>query len=133
MFSYLHLEQYLTTELEKINKDIMNTISKKKDILIIEINSNTTDNNCIKLLEENHCAYCNCELTQDKKVECNKCITSHNISHYYCSKSCRKKDPIHTDYHNKVEPFLDFDYNLNILLKDQISNYKSKENNNGKV
>ena len=134
MFSYLHLKNYSTTELEKINEDvnIMNTISEIKDILIIEINSNTTDN-CIKLLEENHCVHCNRELTQDNQVECNKCITSQNISHYYCSISCRQKDLTHIDYHNKVEPFLDFDYNLNILLKDQISNYKSKEKKNGKV
>ena len=141
MFSYLQLEHYSTTELEKNNdNNIMDTIqSKKEDVLIIEINSNTTGN-FIKLLEENHCAHCNRELTQNNKVECNKCITSQNISHYYCSTSCRDEDKIHIDYHKKVEPFLDFDYNLNILLKEVLDSNHNIELNavqnsesNGKV
>ena len=138
MFSYLNLVNYSvsTAELEKIeNNNIMDTIKSKKDnILIIEIFHNSTDNeSCIKLFEQNHCAYCKEVLREGYIFECEKCITSQNISHYYCSETCREEDTNHFSYHQKLEPFLDFDYNLNILLKNHISNYFDSKAYNGKL
>ena len=138
MFSYLNLVNYSvsTAELEKIeDSSVMDAIKSKKDnILIIEIYHNSTDNeSCIKLFEQNHCAYCKEVLREGNIYECEKCITSHNISQYYCSEACREEDTNHFTYHQKIEPFLDFDYNINILLKDHISNYFDSKAHNGKL